>query len=79
MASKNWPGPELQDDKFMGLEVQIPWPAFLEPSVPDAASVFSAVPRTLSEASGSHECLPAGSASSPSIGVAPVVGSSIGP
>ena len=71
MASKNWPGPDLQGDKFMGLEVQIPWPALLVPSVPDAASVFSAAPRMLSEPSGPHECLSVGSALSPSVGPAP--------
>ncbi len=78
MASKNWPGPELQDDKFMGLEVQ--GQTFYEPLVPTVLSVFSAeVAPTLSEALGSHECLSVGSAPSPSVGLAPVVGSSIGP
>ena len=65
----------------MGHEVQIPWPAFLEPLVPDAALVDSAelTLRELSAARVSHECLPAGSAPSPSTGLAPVVGSLMGP
>ncbi len=66
MAFDAWPDREIQDANFMGIEPQHPWLAFLAPSVPDAASVFSASPRMLSEASWSHECLPVGSASSPS-------------
>ena len=49
--------------------------------MPDAASVDSAelTLRELSAAHASHGCLPAGSAPSPSTGLAPVVGSLMGP
>ena len=60
--SNTRPTQDRQYDTFTGLEPQHPWLAFLEPSVPDAASVFSASPRMLSETLWSHECLSAGSA-----------------
>ena len=40
MSSNTWPEQELQDDKFMGHEVQRP--TFPEPLVPDVASVRGA-------------------------------------
>ena len=58
MSFNAWPERELQDDKFVGHEVQRP--AFLEPLVPDvAASVHSAesLSRALSAAIESQERL----------------------
>ena len=57
MSFNAWPEQELQDDKFVGHEVQRP--AFLEPLVPDVASVHSAesLSRALSAAIESHERL----------------------
>ena len=57
MSFNAWPEQELQDDKFVGHEVQRP--AFLEPLVPDVASIHSAesLSRALSAAIESHERL----------------------
>ena len=61
MSFNAWPDQEIQDDKFVGHEVQRP--AFLEPLVPDVASVHSAesLSRALSAAIESHERLLSGS------------------
>ena len=59
MSFNAWPEQELQDDKFVGHEVQRP--AFIEPLVPEiaASSVHSAesLSRALSAAIEAHERL----------------------
>ena len=59
MSFNAWPDSEVQDDKFVGQNVPVPRPAFLEPLVPNAASEYSAesLSRALSAAISSQELL----------------------
>ena len=59
MSFNAWPDNEVRDDKFVGHEVQVQRPAFLEPLVPNAASEHSAESqsRALSAAISSQEFL----------------------
>ena len=59
MSLNAWPDNAVRDDKFVGHEVQVQRPAFLEPLVPNAASEHSAesLSRALSAAISSHELL----------------------
>ena len=59
MLLNAWPDNAVRDDKFVGHEVQVPRPAFLEPLVPNAASEHSAesLSRALSAAISSQEFL----------------------
>ena len=54
MSYHDGPFQDSQDATFMGLEPHNPWHAFSAAPVPDAAMVFSASPRMLSEASRSY-------------------------
>ena len=59
MSFNAWPDNEVRDDKFVGHEVQVQRPAFLEPLAPNAASEHSSesLSRALSAAISSHELL----------------------
>ena len=59
MSLNAWPDNVVRDDKFVGHEVLVQRPAFLEPLVPNAASEHSAesLSRALSAAISSHELL----------------------
>ena len=59
MSFNAWPNNEVQDDKFVGHDVLVQRPAFLEPLVPNAASEYSAesLSRALSAAISSQELL----------------------
>ena len=59
MSLNAWPDNVVRDDKFVGHEVLVQRPAFLEPLVPNAASEYSAesLSRALSAAISSQEFL----------------------